>query len=126
MLKDGVKPSPDNLKAIVEYAPPQIYTDIQAFLGLVGHYRRFTKGFAHIVWPLHEYLAGEGVGKKSEPVTLMEEALHTFRVLQEVCITTPMLAFADFEKSFILKTDASKEGLGAVLLLKQVMATTTP
>ena len=58
-------------------------------------------------------------GKKSELVALKEEALHAFKVLREVCITTPVLAFADYEKPFLLETDASKEGLGAVLLQKQ-------
>ena len=42
--KDGVWPSNSNLKAITECTPPQTYTDVCAFLGLVGHYRRFIKG----------------------------------------------------------------------------------
>ena len=46
VLKKGVWPSDINVKAIPEYAPPQTYTEIRAFLGLVGHYRQFTKGFA--------------------------------------------------------------------------------
>ena len=49
----------------------------------------------------------------------MEEGLHAFQTLREACITTPVLVFADYEKSFLLETDASKEGLGAVLLQKQ-------
>ena len=44
--KEGVWPSNINMKAIAEYAPPQTYTEIRAFLGLVGHYRQFIKGFA--------------------------------------------------------------------------------
>ena len=43
--KDGVWPSNSNLKAVVECTPPQTYTEVHAFLGLVGHYRRFIKGF---------------------------------------------------------------------------------
>ena len=43
--KAGVRPSDINMKAIAEYAPPQTYTEIRAFLGLVGHYRHFIKGF---------------------------------------------------------------------------------
>ena len=39
VLKEGVQPSDINVKAIAEYAPPQNYTEIRAFLGLVGHYR---------------------------------------------------------------------------------------
>ena len=43
--KAGVQPSDTNVKAIAEYAPPKTYTEIRAFLGLVGHYRHFIKGF---------------------------------------------------------------------------------
>ena len=44
--KEGIRPSNVNVRAITEYAPPQTYTEIRAFLGLVGHYRCFIKGFA--------------------------------------------------------------------------------
>ena len=44
--KEGVWPSDIKMKAIAEYAPPQIYTEIRAFLGLIGHYRWVIKGFA--------------------------------------------------------------------------------
>ena len=48
------------MRAVAKYAPPQTYTEIRAFLGLVGHYRYFIKGFAQIAQPLNEHLAGEG------------------------------------------------------------------
>ena len=64
--KQGVQPSDTNIKAITEYAPPQTYTEIRAFLGLVGHYRQFIKGFAQIAKPLNEHLAGEGASRKLE------------------------------------------------------------
>ena len=57
--KQGVQPSNTNLKAIAECAPLQTYTEIRAFLGLMGHYRWFIKGFAWIAQPLNEHLAGE-------------------------------------------------------------------
>ena len=66
VLKEGVQPSNINVKAITEYAPPQTYTEIRAFLALVGHYRQFIKGFARIAQPLNEHLAGEGASRKSE------------------------------------------------------------
>ena len=64
--KEGVRPSDINVKAIAEYGPPQTYTEIRAFLGLVGHYRQFINGFARIAQPLNEHLAGEGASRKSE------------------------------------------------------------
>ena len=53
--KAGIRPSDINVKAIAEYAPPKTYTEIRAFLGLVGHYRCFIKGFARIAQPLNEH-----------------------------------------------------------------------
>ena len=61
--KQGVWPSDINLKAIAKYALPQTYTQIRAFLGLLGHYRQFIKGFAQIAQPLNKHLAGEGAAE---------------------------------------------------------------
>ena len=117
--KNGIKPSHKNLKAMVECSPPQTYTKVQAFLGLVGHYSHFIKDLAQKAKLLHKYLAGEGAGKKSESLTLTEEAWSAFNVLKKACLTAPVLIFADYGKPFLLETDTSKEGLGAVLLQKQ-------
>ena len=113
--KEGVWPSNINVKAIAKYAPPQTYTEIKAFLGLVGHYRWFIKGFTQIAQPLNEHLAGEGASRESERVSLSEEALEAFEALKQACMNSPVLAFTDYTKDFLLETDASKEGLGAVL-----------
>ena len=47
--KEGVQPSKENLKAVAEFTPSWMYMEIGAFLGFVGHYRWFIRGFAHIV-----------------------------------------------------------------------------
>ena len=117
--KQGVWPSNTSLKAIAEYALPQTYTEIRAFLGLVGHYRQFIKGFAQIAQPLNEHLAGEGASRKLEQVSLSKETLEAFQALKQACMNSPVLAFADYTKDFLLKTDASEGGLGAVLSQKQ-------
>ena len=92
---------------------------MHTFLHLVDHYRRFIKGFAHIRQPLSKYLAGEGASKKSELVSLTEDAKKAFEVLKQVCMTAPILVFTDYAKPFLLETDASKDRLGVVLLQKQ-------
>ena len=76
--REGVRPSIENLKAVAEFTLPLIYMEIWAFLGLVGHYQQFIKGFAHIVQSLHKHLSGEGAGKKSEEATFMAEAKDAF------------------------------------------------
>ena len=52
-------------------------------------------------------------------MSLSEEALEAFEALKQACMNSPVLAFANYTKDFLLKTDASKEGLGAVLSQKQ-------
>ena len=92
---------------------------IHAFLGLIGHYRQFIKGFAWIAQLLNEHLAGEGASRKWEWVSLSKDALEAFQALKQACMSSPILAFTNYTKDFLLKTDASKEGLGAVLPQKQ-------
>ena len=108
--KEGVQPSDLNLKMIAECAPPQTYTEVHAFLGLVGHYQQFIKGFACIT-----QLLNEGASRKSEWVLLSDGALKAFHALKQACMSAPVLAFTDYTKEFLLEIDASKEGLGAVL-----------
>ena len=117
--KDGVCPSNLNLKAIEECIPPQTYTKVCTFLGLVGHYRRLIKGFACIAQPLSEYFTREGANKKSEHVSLTKDAMKAFEVLKQVCMTASVLVFANYTKPFLLETNASKDRLGVLLLQKQ-------
>ena len=119
LSKRGVWPNDINVKAITEYAPPWTYTEIRAFLSLMGHYRWFIKGFAQIAQPLNEHLAGEGASRKLEWVSLSEKAPEAFKALKQSCMNSPVLTFADYTKDFLLETDALKEGLGAVLSQKQ-------
>ena len=105
--------------AITKCAPPRTYTEISAFLGLMGHYQWFIKGFAWIAQPLNECLAREAASRKIEWVFLSEDTLGAFQALKQACMSTPLLAFTDYAKDFLLKTDISKEGLGAVLSQKK-------
>ena len=113
--KEAVQPNNSNLKAFTEYTLPQTYTEVHSFLGLVGHYRRFIKGFACIAQPLNDHLTGEGASRKSEHMSLSEDALKAFEALKQACMTVLVLAFADYTKPFLLEIDVSKDGLGAVL-----------
>ena len=69
--------------------------------------------------PLHKPQCGEGANKKNEQVTLTEEARDAFEMLKKVCLEAPVLGFAHFNRPFLLKTNASKLGLGAVISQKQ-------
>ena len=116
---DSMKPRNLNLKGIAEMAPPANYTEVRHFLRMTGFFRRFIKNYARIAKPLNNILEGEASKLKSEEVTLPLDALEAFEKLKVCCMTTPILAFADFKKEFQLETDASSEGLGTVLSQKQ-------
>ena len=115
-----MQPSDSNLKEITECAPPQTYLEVCAFLGLMGHYGQFIKGFTHITQLLNEHLTGEGASRKSEWVSLLEDALKAFKTLKRVCMANPILAFANYNKPFLLETDMSKDGIGMVLSQKEM------
>ena len=116
---DGMMPGNLNLKGIAEMAPPANYMEVQCFLGMTGFFRRFIKNYARIAKPLNDILEGEASKQKLEAVTLPQDALDAFEKLKMCCMMVPVLAFVDFEKEFQLETDASSEGLGAVLSQKQ-------
>ena len=115
----GVWLSRDNLKTIAKYPESTMYTAIKGFIGLVGHYRCFMKDFTKIVDPLHEYVRGDTAKKKKKRVVLNEAARDAFDKLKKAVMSTPVLAYPGSNKEYLLKTDALKLGLGAVLSQKQ-------
>ena len=115
----GVLPSKKNLESIAQCPLPDTYTKVKSFVGLVGHYRCFIKGFVKIAVPLYDLTSGDNKDKKLEHVNLSPEALEAFDHLKAACLQAPILAFLDFDKPFPLEMDASRRGLGAFLSQKQ-------
>ena len=117
--RKGVLSSKKNLESIAQCPPLDTYTKVKSFVGLVGHYRHFIKGFAKIATPLYDLTSGDNKDKKSEYVGLSPEAHEAFDHLKAACLQAPILSFPDFTKQFLLETDASGRGLEAVLSQKQ-------
>ena len=115
VYQEGIHPSWDNVHAIEDFPMPETYTQVHTFCGLVGHYQRFFKEFAHVARPLYDVLGKE---VKIGPIQLLPEAQEAVRILKNKIQTAPMLVFPDFDKPFLLETYVSKEGLGAVLSQK--------
>ena len=115
----GVLPSKKNLESIAQCPPPDTYTKGKSFVQLIGHYRCFIKCFAKIAAPLYDLTSGDNKDKKSEHVDLPLEAHEAFDHLKAACFQAPILSFPDFTKPFLLETDTSGRGLGAVLSQKQ-------
>ena len=111
----GILPSRENVRAVQEFPMPKTYMQVRTFCGLAGHYRRFIKGFANIAHPLYDVLGKE---VKIGPVDLPTEAQEAMAILKGKVQSIPVRVFPNFEKPFLLETDASKEGLG-VLSQKQ-------
>ena len=109
----------DGLKGIAKMAPPANYTEIRRFLGVIGFFRHFIKNYTWIARPLNDLLEGEASKWKAQPVNLSPEAMEAFNTLKIKCMTAPVLAFADFQKPFLLETDASSCGLRAILSQQQ-------
>ena len=119
MSEEGMKPREEGLRSIAEMAPPWNYTEIRRFLGTTGFFQHFIKNYACIARPLNNLLEGEASKWKAQLVDLTPEAVEAFDLLKTKCVTALVLAFANFEKPFLLETDASSCGLGAVLSQKQ-------
>ena len=115
----GMKPSIGNLKGIAEMVPPTTAMGIRRFLGATGFYHRFIKGYAKIAQPLNDLISDENSKLKNQTIEITVPALKAFHELKLKCMQVPVLAFADFHKPFLLETDASSDGLSAVLSQKQ-------
>ena len=113
---EGICPSRENMHMVEEFPMPETFTQVHAFCRLLGHYRCFIKGITHIVRPLYDVLGKE---VKMGPVQLPPKVQEVVRILKDKIQSTPVLVLPDFDKPFLLETDASKEGLGAVLSQKQ-------
>ena len=109
----------EGLKGIAKIAPPATYTQVCKFLGAMGYFRHFIKGYAKITKLLNDLLQGENSKLKSHLVRLPPDALTVFQELKMKCLTATVLAFVDFKKPFLLETDTSIRGLGAVLPQEQ-------
>lgn len=118
----GLMPNPKKVHAIKNYPQPTNVKELRMFLGLSGYYRRFVKNYAKIAKPLTKFLKGANghrqISKnesKNFKIKLDSEGTKAFELLKEILSSEDVLAFPDFEKPFLLTTDASNKAIGAVL-----------
>jgi len=105
----GIETDPGKVKCVSNWPVPTTSKELSSFLGLASYYRRFIKNFAHVAAPLHALI------HKGKSWQWSAECTEAFFELKKRLISAPVLMLPDFSKSFVLDTDASGEGLGAVL-----------
>ena len=119
----GISTNPKKIEAVTKWPTPKTVYDVRSFLGFVGYYRRFIKNFSKITKPIREVITGlENQSKRAAKKTYIEwtdTAESAFEALKTMCVSTPILAYPNYQLPFILHTDSSTDGLGAVLYQKQ-------
>lgn len=110
--KYGLRTDPEKVSAIVDFPVPKTTTEIKRFIGLSSWYRRFLKNFSSLSAKITELIKGK---KKKQPIVWSKEADAAFIQIKNMLVTAPVLASPNFELPFVIATDASDLGLGAVL-----------
>lgn len=105
----GISPNPDKVAVIQSFPTPTSVKEVQNFLGIVGYYARYIKNISTIAFPLYQLL------RKNITFSWTKECSQAFQLLKDALISSPVLGHPNFHLPFILHTDASNSGCGAIL-----------
>lgn len=107
--REGIATALPKTEEVSTWPVPTSRREVQQFLGLASYYRRFVKDFACIARPLHRLI------ERNASFTWTADCQGAFDELRQRLCSAPLLAYPDFSRQFILDTDASDVGIGAVL-----------
>lgn len=124
--EEGISVDPEYLESVIAFPVPTNIKELQRFLGMAGYYRRFVEGYAAIAKPLYELLVGVNpkTSRRRRPSPLNpwvwgESQQDAFETLKQRLTSPPVLGYPHYSEPFLLRTDASRQGLGAVLCQEQ-------
>ena len=103
------KTDPEKIKAVENWPIPNCVKNVRSFLGLTSYYRRFIQNYADKAKPLHK------LTEKNAKFIWSEECQKSFEILKSALTESPILAYPSQNDHFVLDTDASNYGMGAVL-----------
>lgn len=106
----GVATLDEHIQSIKTWKQPQTVKQLRGFLGLAGYYRKFVRNFGIMARPLNDLL------KKNSLFVWTPIAEAAFQALNQALMEAPVLALPNFSKPFMVETDASATGIGAVLM----------
>jgi hypothetical protein len=106
----GIAVDPSKVSDVLKWEDPRTVSEIRSFLGLAGYYRRFIEGFYKIVKRLTTLL------EKDRELMWTGACQSSFEELKKRLTTAPVLVMPDLQKSFDIYCDASRQGLGCVLM----------
>ena len=106
--EEGISPDLSKIEAVTLWPTPTSATEVKSFLGLCSYYRRFVPSFADVARPLHRSADGS-------PFQWTQETEGAFQELKKALTEAPILAYPNPDAKFVLDTDASGTGIGAVL-----------
>ncbi|GBG88920.1 hypothetical protein CBR_g48532 [Chara braunii] len=106
---DDIKLEDSKIAAIRDWPTPRTLTELRSFLGLANYYRKFVRNFSTIAAPLRRLLRKETIWKWDKDCT------SAMKKLKQALIEYPVLKVADPSLPFVVTTDASRYGIGAVL-----------
>nr|GFA39458.1 DNA/RNA polymerases superfamily protein [Tanacetum cinerariifolium] len=107
---EGITMDPAKVEAITKWIRPTSVTEVRSFLGLAGYYRRFVEGFSRLALPLTKLM------RKGEKFVWNEEREKSFEELKQRLVSAPVLTLPSGSGGFQIYSDASKKGLGCVLM----------
>jgi hypothetical protein len=110
VCKNGLLVDPAKITVIVNLPPPKIVCQQRVMLGHTGYYRKFIKGYGQITAPMEKLV------RKDTNIQWKDECQHDLDTLKENMVTTTILVFPDWEKTFQVHVDASAIALGAILV----------